>query len=52
MRDFKVLRQRHITRRFRRIVERQSPEPIGFEVTEFELLLDLDPGAAHRALAG
>ncbi len=52
MRDFKVLRQRHITRRFKRIVERQAPDQFRIDVSELELLLDLDPGAAHRALAG
>ncbi len=52
MRDFKVFRNRNVTRRFRKVVERREPLRIDIEVDELELLLDLDPGAAVRALAG
>ncbi len=52
MRDFKVLRQRHITRRFHRVVERRAPRRVPIEVDHLDLLLDLDPAAAYRAMAG
>lgn len=51
MRDFRILRQREITRRFRRIVERRGAERFAFriDVSELDLLWDLDPAAAARA---
>ncbi len=52
MRDFKVLRQRHITRRFNRVVERRAPAAFRIEVDHVDLLLDLDPAAAYRAIGG
>ncbi len=50
MRDFRILRQRDMTRRFRQVIERSDARrlAIHIDIKELDVLWDLDPEMAAR----